>query len=377
VALTCVACGTAFRVSPSVAERGRRFCSAACQGQARRRRVERTCETCGKTFEVRESRLARGEVRYCSHKCQGKAISRRDTRSCKHCGTAFPTPPPAALRRGWGKFCSRACSYASQRRSPELVACIQCGREHERRNRPGVGPFCSAACALQSRRRRVERACQACGKAFEIIAAVGAKGGGRYCSRSCADQSKRVGKVLACARCGKAFWAGAFQAAHGRRFCSRTCWRGEGEKRVPVACKRCGKVFELYASLVARGRKHCSPQCAGRRRARKRRSCRQCGASFLIEAWETQHFCTPACFYAAHLPRRRRRDEEREQQIARIMELHDAGWLAPDIINTLRQERPEWGAYTPTAIRSIIHREKAKRATVKQRRRQATRATRD
>ena len=51
------------------------YCSMECSAKARRNRVEFTCDTCGKKFDVRASQAKNYNVRYCSKKCMYKKQS--------------------------------------------------------------------------------------------------------------------------------------------------------------------------------------------------------------------------------------------------------------------------------------------------------------
>jgi hypothetical protein len=68
----CTTCRMSYRVPIGRAQS--RFCSRDCQGLARRRRVIVTCESCGDSLEVTESRAI--GFRFCSRDCQ-KSFGRK------------------------------------------------------------------------------------------------------------------------------------------------------------------------------------------------------------------------------------------------------------------------------------------------------------
>lgn len=69
VQCTCAQCGATF-VDHDRA-RGRKYCSRACTGLARRTREDRPCPRCGRAFAVEPN--ASGKRIYCSMACKGAA----------------------------------------------------------------------------------------------------------------------------------------------------------------------------------------------------------------------------------------------------------------------------------------------------------------
>lgn len=91
---TCTQCGRPFQSE----NRKARICSKTCRSasyQSRlnhlRKRVERNCEQCGRTYEVHTCRIGR----YCSQACNRAAMAARNTKSvrtskwtqCAYCGS--------------------------------------------------------------------------------------------------------------------------------------------------------------------------------------------------------------------------------------------------------------------------------------------------
>ncbi len=80
--------------------------------------VKLICEQCGKEFEVEQWRTKERNIRFCSLKCcnqwrRGKSFEKHTSkiRKCVYCGKDFVTFI-SKLRRGWGKYCSKACKDA-------------------------------------------------------------------------------------------------------------------------------------------------------------------------------------------------------------------------------------------------------------------------
>nr|WSS66227.1 endonuclease domain-containing protein [Streptomyces sp. NBC_01177] len=82
----------------------------------------------------------------------------------------------------------------------------------------GWGTYCSQACTA----RRVARACQVCGSQFSVKQSVADEGRGLYCSNDCRHLGKRDQVDKTCEACGTAF--SVPQSIKNRRTCSRTCW---------------------------------------------------------------------------------------------------------------------------------------------------------
>ena len=80
-------------------------------------KVKRICETCGKEFEVKLSKIKCGLGNYCSHSCAAKSRIREKNhnwkggkikRICKQCGKEFGVKPHV-IKDNEGVFCSRYC----------------------------------------------------------------------------------------------------------------------------------------------------------------------------------------------------------------------------------------------------------------------------
>lgn len=73
-------------------------------------KVEKTCNTCGNTFQADKKEVTRGNAKYCSLSCAAKAPkSRQFSHICAHCGTSF-----ISSNRN-SKYCSNSCKQKNYR----------------------------------------------------------------------------------------------------------------------------------------------------------------------------------------------------------------------------------------------------------------------
>lgn len=100
------------------------------------RLVKVVCETCGKTFLVKNCRL--GTAKYCSRSCR----SRRAPVVCATCGKIFYVKQSAAKNRA---HCSRECMANAYNKHRE-VTCIVCGTTFLVPRSRSVALFCSKKC---------------------------------------------------------------------------------------------------------------------------------------------------------------------------------------------------------------------------------------
>lgn len=142
----------------------------------------KTCEKCGKAFEIKQSLAA--ERRYCSQQCRHEA--KRITLTCKCCG------------KTWWTWISQV----------------------QIKGRPGAGQYCSKACVDKDkaipqpvkppRPTPIYRTCESCDKTFRIY--PGRVDTARFCSRACMGQSA------------------AFRAECSERQQGEKSWRWDGGK---------------------------------------------------------------------------------------------------------------------------------------------------
>src|SRR5437764_3667264 len=141
------------------------------------------------------------------------------------CDVRF-TPPAHNVAKGYGRFCSRQCSYEARRKNPKA--------EERVCERPG------------------------CDVGFIPIDSNAARGWGRYCSKRCsalstAAHEKRAGRMVPCAAgCGKSVWRYDCHFKDRKRvYCSHTC-TGLGRWKLGDVSREV--VSLLVASPGAKGR---------------------------------------------------------------------------------------------------------------------------
>lgn len=168
----CINCGTEFMTYESV---NKVACSKSCGAKVRQRPestlVAVECQTCGKGFKTKPSRLAVGKGKYCSRACTPNPLAKTGPESvnwkggkveceCAHCHKTFQVYPSVLARKDSERamYCSKSCA-----------ASVQVGVDAKRWE---GGP--------------VERECERCGKSFSYQRSMVEKGLGRFCSKSCA-----------------------------------------------------------------------------------------------------------------------------------------------------------------------------------------------
>jgi endogenous inhibitor of DNA gyrase (YacG/DUF329 family) len=119
------------------------FCNQTCWGLAQRKRVEKTCLTCGDKFEV--ARCLSVRRKFCSKDCldtdKRRARRLRHERICQNCNSLFKYYG-TRLR----KFCSKQCQYRSMQKRV-IVICSRCGKKVETaRSNVRRFKFCSKKC---------------------------------------------------------------------------------------------------------------------------------------------------------------------------------------------------------------------------------------
>ena len=168
-------------------------------------------------------------------------------RNCETCGKEFKTRP-SRVKIGWGRFCSNKCRGTWY------------SKEYGGENSPNWkgGP--------------TECKCEICGVTFFRTTSDVEKYGGKYCSRECADIGRRVKRPkYRCKQCGKTFIDRWYKKGQDRLFCSQkcmgewysenrngelaTCWKGGPKK---YRCEWCGGEFMGRRS---RARRFCSLEC--------------------------------------------------------------------------------------------------------------------
>lgn len=104
ITFTCLYCGNPFTRAPSQVALGcGHYCSRECLFESRRRRFERTCETCGKVYTAKK----KDRTRFCSRPCY-EASRKREEIICAGCGKSLIVSGTKAARGR--KYCSQECS---------------------------------------------------------------------------------------------------------------------------------------------------------------------------------------------------------------------------------------------------------------------------
>ncbi len=86
--------------------------------------IELTCKQCGKPLQGNQSVARRRGYGFCSTECSGAAQSQKVTRVCEVCGGGFSVKP-TVVRKGQGRFCSRACKFAGLAAEAADPACVR------------------------------------------------------------------------------------------------------------------------------------------------------------------------------------------------------------------------------------------------------------
>lgn len=178
----CEECG-----KPIEGNKGKRFCSSACQQRNARKRKNgerppKECPTCHKFFEPYNSQQV-----YCSENCRpNKKISNLTPVKCAVCHEYF-TPVNRFQR-----FCSQKCRDVEKKAKAEKKKrfCIWCGAEFVPKS---VGQkYCGGECRNAANNERektrkiphTSKVCEICGKAF-VQRSITQK----YCGKNCRDNA--------------------------------------------------------------------------------------------------------------------------------------------------------------------------------------------
>lgn len=141
VPLICEVCGCTIMLPPSVIAQGRRRCSVACMGMAKRKPQTVTCAGCDKSFEVAQS-LAKTQ-KYCSLEC--RRANQKSRIQCARCGKERKVTP-TQLKQG-ARFCSLECAREVLNKPRPKITCLQCGKSCSVHHyRAKTAKFCSYSC---------------------------------------------------------------------------------------------------------------------------------------------------------------------------------------------------------------------------------------
>lgn len=223
-------------------------------------KVECTCQQCGGVFQHDAKRK---DVKYCSQSCYGNSRKNREVRTCQYCGKLFECRPDK-IAKGSGKYCGRECCALARIKRVE-VNCIHCGKLFNTipsTIADGNGKYCSKQCFIDHR-PSFQHECQQCGKLFDVHYSAHINGGGKYCSSACSQLSQQDRVTHECDRCGKPFIVTPSQVKRGiGKYCSREC-RWANHPKVTCKCQHCGNLFDIRPSGIKYGHgKYCSRKCS-------------------------------------------------------------------------------------------------------------------
>ena len=185
----CQVCGNPFEAAPAAK---RKFCSRACMGITKTKRISRICQTCGKEFFARHYKVEDGGGKYCSRVCADTGWDE----PCMNCGKLVHRKPFHA-QKFESVFCSRKCYGEWCSRKVERI-CAQCGQVFETKLsefEAGEGIYCSKKCYNLARSQKMTTlVCQHCGQRFERpVASINSNMyQGKYCSAKCMGLARRL-----------------------------------------------------------------------------------------------------------------------------------------------------------------------------------------
>lgn len=235
-----------------------------------KQRVKRICQTCGKEFEVLESRLKWGGT-YCSQKCQRGRPRNKIKKTCIICGKSYYIWPYEMKVKA--PTCSVECTkkYMQKKYNKDAI-CPVCKKEFWTSKKNPL-KHCSMECRNKSykgqKRGGSYHICPTCKKEFYVSKARVERGEGVYCSKKCHDaapnktieQRIREGGLveLECAWCGKKFIRSRF-FKDIQRYCSHSCAKKSRnetciETKTREAMEKLGLPFQQEKTIRIGGKK--------------------------------------------------------------------------------------------------------------------------
>lgn len=167
---------------------------------------------------------------------------------------------------------------------PKLFVCQQCGNEFK--DHPGAErKFCSRECSYESQKKRVDCACATCGAEFTRPKSRVSKN--NYCSRKCrqvaasekfvdldgslAHPRAKEKLTKTCKQCNDEF--SVYPSRRDQKFCDVSCkgeWMSENKvgenhpnnQKIKFECEWCGREYKKSPSRKDETR-FCSRQCQG------------------------------------------------------------------------------------------------------------------
>lgn len=249
------------------------------------------CRNCGESFM---SQTKRGVPRsYCSVACSHQGSRSLMPMACNHCQKIF-RPYNSSMR-----YCSKTCVHKSNKLTQ--ISCKNCQQMFTPRQ--SRLKYCSKSCRFEARRTLKSRPCGYCQNLYRPKTSAS-----RYCSRTCTGKAKTSKHIKEhskqCPVCELVFVALVRGSGQRNIHCSRSCQK-KAVAVSQIACVVCEKKFPRHAS-----KKTCSRECAiayrvarnAEYRERWRRSCPQCGESFIANAISSHNgvlkrrtFCSKDC----------------------------------------------------------------------------------
>lgn len=183
--------------------RKKRFCSNQCSARGRHESERRQCDQCGKSISGGHSLC----VRCAQLQRHRNAGTRKLPRACRGCGNAFV---PRATGNA-GKYCSRECAFASQKRLARL------NREASEINAAAAAVADGCLTWLSRSRQRSE--CDICGRDFfsPYKTAITCRNPGCKHQNALQYYTPPTGK---CRRCGRAYKRSLSQPSNKCAECS-------------------------------------------------------------------------------------------------------------------------------------------------------------
>lgn len=162
------------------------FCSTNCKKEYSDSIIY-TCDYCGATFRVTESKLK--ELKngihkhlFCSRDCANKFNYKSATKICEECGKKYVI---CNAFKDIQKYCSRKCYDKHRSKKIKILykTCPVCKQEFETYHHSQT--YCSRKCASIINQKRLSCTCNYCGKEFNRIVSEVEKNKRHYCSKEC------------------------------------------------------------------------------------------------------------------------------------------------------------------------------------------------
>jgi very-short-patch-repair endonuclease len=224
---------------------------------SKNKRVKKLCPTCGKEFEILESRLKWGGT-YCSRECHNKRGTNKIKKKCKICSKTYKIWPYQLKSKA--PTCSKECTKIYLRNKyKKKVICPTCKKEFWTSKKNSL-KHCSMECRNKSYIGKGMTGnyhiCPTCNKKFYVEKARINRNEGIYCSKKCRDKApnksieqriKEGGLVeLQCAWCSKKFIRSRY-FKDIQKYCSQKCAKkSRNETIIETKVRRSLEKFKIY-----------------------------------------------------------------------------------------------------------------------------------